>query len=76
MAGLLPESTLTSVLDKGNMSFLEAGRAAGYSMSDAQEVLHHVQERASHIGHFVELHIEQGLHHYCSSLYVVLMQLQ
>lgn len=61
MAGLLPESKLTSVLDQNGTSFMEAGKAAGYSMSDTQEVLNNVRERASRIAHFVELHIEQGV---------------
>lgn len=61
MAGLLPASKLTDVLDKGNMSFIEAGREAGYSMSSSpQDVLQAVHTRASKIGYFVELHIEQG----------------
>lgn len=61
MAGLLPESKLTDVMDKGNMSFIEAGREAGYSMAGSPgDVLAAVRARAQKIGHFVELHIEQG----------------
>jgi hypothetical protein len=62
MAGLLPESFLTDVKDKSNMSFIEAGQAAGYSMAGSpHELLEQVRTRASDIGHFVELHIEQGM---------------
>lgn len=61
MAGLLPESKLTDVLDSSNMSFIAAGREAGYSMPGTpQEVLQAVRTRASKIAYFVELHIEQG----------------
>jgi hypothetical protein len=64
MAGLLPESKLKDVKDKFNMSFIEAGQAAGYSMAGTPQVLlEDVRKRASKIGHFVELHIEQGMGH-------------
>ena len=61
MAGVLPEGHLTAVADGGNRSFVEAGREAGYSMAGTpRDMLAAVRARALKIGHFVELHIEQG----------------
>jgi hypothetical protein len=62
MAGLLPDSKLTDVLDGSNMSFVEAGQEAGYSMVGSPAgVIEDVRTRAADIGYFVELHIEQGV---------------
>jgi hypothetical protein len=61
MAGMLPPSALTEVMDDKNLSFVDALQAVGHAREpDAVAAIADARSQASHFSHFVELHIEQG----------------